>query len=207
MNTKLTQQQLNEIIELHQLWVECQPNGKRAIFYGIDLSGLDFQNKNLRNAIFRRSNLSNTNFCGATLYNADFSRADLSGSDLSKANIRYATLTDANLTGVNLSYADMYGSNLINADLTNANLYNTDISNTDLRGTNLTNANLIVLQLPIWSVYIHKDTIRVGIQHHSHEAWLSFSDEEIQKMHPHALDWWKKHKTLIVAGIEYIKAQ
>jgi uncharacterized protein YjbI with pentapeptide repeats len=207
MTTKLTQQELNRVIDDHHLWLECQPGGKKATFHRLDLSGLDFQNKDLRHAIFRGSDLSGTNFCGANLHNADLSRTNLNGADFSNTNIRYADLRYSKLIGVNLSDANMYGSNLTYVDLTNANLHNTDLSNTDIRGVELTGANLIVLSLPIWSVYIHKETIRVGAQHHSHEAWLGFSDEEIREMHPHALTWWKSHKMLIVAGIEYIKAQ
>jgi uncharacterized protein YjbI with pentapeptide repeats len=88
-----------------------------------------------------------------------------------------------------------------------ANLNGTDIRGADLRGTNFINANIITINLPFWDAFIYTETVRIGCQHHSHEKWMNFSDEEIQDMHPSALRWWKEHKLLILAAIDVIKAQ
>lgn len=53
-----------------------------------------------------------------------------------------------------------------------------DLSGADLRRANLSDADLIITNLPVWTAYIHADTVRIGCQHNSHDAWLSFTDDE-----------------------------
>jgi uncharacterized protein YjbI with pentapeptide repeats len=161
-NMKLTKQQLNEIIELHQLWLEGKVGGVRANLSNDDLSGLNLRNVDLRGAYLH----------GADLRDTDLQDANLSGADLRKVDLR-------------------------NADLKGTNLHNADLRGVDL----------IVINLQGWEVYIYADSVRVGQLHYSHEAWLNFSDKKIQKMHPYALKWWKKHKLLIASCIETIKDQ
>jgi hypothetical protein len=113
----------------------------------------------------------------------------------------------ADLSGADLSGAYLRGTDLSGADLSGADLRGTDLRGTDLRGADLRGADIIIIKLPIWDAYIYAETIRIGCQHHKHDEWLRFSDEEIQKMNSSALDWWAEYKPLIVAGIEIIKAQ
>jgi hypothetical protein len=124
-------------------------------------------------------------------------RADLSGADLSGADLRGTDLSGADLSGADLRGTDLRGTDLRGADLSGAYL----------RGADLRGADIIIIKLPIWDAYIYAETIRIGCQHHKHDEWLRFSDEEIQKMNSSALDWWAEYKPLIVAGIEIIKAQ
>ena len=87
-----TQEELNEILRLHNLYLENDPEGVRA-----DLEDADLENADLSNADLRR---------------ADLRFADLKNADLSNANLRYA-----NLKGSNLSYADLSNANLEKANL------------------------------------------------------------------------------------------
>ena len=61
--------------------------------------------------------------------------------------------------------------------------------------------------LPIWVVYVYETHLKIGCQYYTHDEWLSFEDSRISKMHSKALEWWKEHKPLIIAGIETVKAQ
>lgn len=70
---------------------------------------------------------------------------------------------------------------------------------------NLRGANFLVLMLPIWTVYIHKQTVRIGCKHYTHDEWLAFSDSEIHDMDSKALGWWKQYKPVIEAGINTLK--
>lgn len=70
MQTKLTQDQLNQIIADHKEWWYDSPKGKRA-----NLRSADLSDANLRSADLRSANLS-----GADLRSADLSDADLSGA-------------------------------------------------------------------------------------------------------------------------------
>ena len=73
----MTKEELQGILEKHQLWLEGSEEGERA-----DLSD-------------------------AYLFLADLSGADLSYADLSDADLSYADLSGANLSYANLSYANL----------------------------------------------------------------------------------------------------
>ena len=94
---EMTQCDLNTIIQLHEKWLNGEPEGKKA-----DLSN---------------TNLSNTNLRGAILHGANLHGAILSGANLNGAN-----LNDANLNDANLRSADLHGANLHGAILSGANL-------------------------------------------------------------------------------------
>ena len=77
---KITQEELNEILEKHKKWLEDNEVGERADLSVADLSG-------------------------ANLSVADLSVADLSGANLSVANLSVADLSGANLSGAkNISF-------------------------------------------------------------------------------------------------------
>ena len=79
---EMTQCDLNTIIQLHEKWLNGEPEGKKA----------DLSNTNLSN-----TNLSNTNLHGANLHGADLHGADLHGAILSGANLNDAILRGANV--------------------------------------------------------------------------------------------------------------
>ena len=72
-----TPKELQEILRLHRLWANGDPNGRRADLRGADL---------------RSANLSNANLSGADLRSANLRSADLRGADLRSANLRSAKL-------------------------------------------------------------------------------------------------------------------
>ena len=144
---KITQEELNEILEKHKKWLEDNEVGERADLSvanlsganlsvanlsvadlsganlsRADLSGANLRWANLRVADLRWANLSGADLRGADLSGANLSVADLSGADLSVANLRWANLSVADLSGANLSGADLRGANLSGADLSGANL-------------------------------------------------------------------------------------
>ena len=94
---RYTQEQLNEIIKRHKLWLENEEGGQCA-------------------------NLSGANLHGVNLSDANLSYANLSGANLSGANLSYANLRRANLYKANLNGANLKGTNLSGANLSDANL-------------------------------------------------------------------------------------
>ena len=80
----MTQTELNEVLELHKLWLDSVAVGVRANLSDANLSG---------------ANLSDANLSDANLRCANLSGANLSGADLSGANLSDATLSYANLSG------------------------------------------------------------------------------------------------------------
>lgn len=118
----MNDEQLKEILELHEKWLRKEEDGVRA---------------NLRHANLRGANLRHSNLRGANL-----SGANLSGANLRVVNLSGADLRDVNLSGANLIAADLSGANLISANLSCADLTGADISYADLRDSNLGGANL-----------------------------------------------------------------
>ena len=62
MYKKITQEELEQFLRKHKLWLECNPDGERA-----DLSGADLSWADLSWADLSRANLSWANLSGADL--------------------------------------------------------------------------------------------------------------------------------------------
>lgn len=100
---KLTQEQLNKILEEHKHWLNEDCEGwetMRADFSYCELCHTDLSGANLRCANLSCADLSDADLSGAELSDADLSGANLSGADLCSAN-----LSDADLSGADLSCA------------------------------------------------------------------------------------------------------
>ena len=81
--------ELHEIIRKHNLWLQGEDGGERAILRGAILS----------RAILREADLSRADLSGAILRWADLRVADLSGAILRVADLRVANLLGAILSG------------------------------------------------------------------------------------------------------------
>ena len=95
MGNKLTQKEINKIIENHKHWLNE------------DVDGWDNMKAN-----FSNQDLSYVYLSGANLHGAD-----LGGANLSYASLCFANLSGANLHGAELGSADFRSANLNNADL------------------------------------------------------------------------------------------
>jgi uncharacterized protein YjbI with pentapeptide repeats len=122
-----------------------------------NLSLLDLQEANLREADLFGANLGRANLREADLGGANLGKAYLRGADLREANLGRAALGranlgGANLGGANLGRADLGGANLGGAalggaalgraNLREANLFGANLRDADLREANLGGANL-----------------------------------------------------------------
>jgi len=131
----------------------------------------------------------------------------LSGNGGERADLRYANLSGANLRGANLSGANLRGANLSGADLSGADLNGADLSYADLSGANLSGAGFIEIRTDIWTAQTHKTTVRIGCQHHTHDEWMKFTDNEIAAMESRALKWWKTWRPAIEIAIKAVNEQ
>ena len=115
---------------------------------GADLSGKNFDNLNLQNAVFDKADLSNTSFKNANIDGARFVFANLDNSNLlDRIDLSDINLAGANISNVSLKGKDLSGTILTGADLSNSNLTGVDLSGKDLTKTilidvNLSNSNL-----------------------------------------------------------------
>jgi len=83
---KITQEELDSVISLHQVWLNGDGGGQ-ADLSCYDLTGMDLSECNLTSANFR-------------------------GSNLTSADLRGTTLTKANLVGTTISYVWLYDADL-----------------------------------------------------------------------------------------------
>jgi uncharacterized protein YjbI with pentapeptide repeats len=144
----------------------------------------------------------------ADLQYAKLQDADLWGADLRNADLQYADLWGADLRNANLLVADLCGADLQRANLQCAKLQYTNLQDTNLKDTNLKDTNLRWVvgdgkriktiddryRIVIMPEY---DVMAIGCEQHSIAKWMNFSDEEIDKMHTDALQWWKAWKPRI----------
>ena len=145
----MTQEQLNETLHLHSLWLSDDCKGERADLSYADLS---YANHN-------RANLSN---------------ADLSYADLNHADLSYANLNHANLNFADLDHADLSNANLNHADLRNTHLRNTILSNAKRHGKTIKNfARWDNLYLYDVEILVHEEgvVVKMGCQIRSLERW------------------------------------
>lgn len=105
MGNKLTQKEINKIIENHKHWLNE------------DVDGWDNMKANFSNQDLSYAYLSGANLNYANLSDVDFRGTDLRNANLCNANLSYADLSDANLHGAYLGSADFRSANLNNADL------------------------------------------------------------------------------------------
>jgi hypothetical protein len=115
--------------------------------------------------------------------------ADLRGADLWCANLR-----GADLRGVDLLGADLWGADLWGADLEGANLQGADIRLVIGDGKRVKTTIIDRYRIVIMQEY---GVMAIGCKQYSINEWMNFSDEEIDKMHTDALQWWKAWKPRI----------
>ena len=139
--------ELKTILDLHEKWLNGEPDGKKADLRwadlrlanlsGADLHGADLTGANLRAANLRWADLSeaclcDAELCGANLYMTNLIKADLNCADLRFANIYGTDLNYARLSFADLSRTSLHRANLIGADLRCANLHDANLYMTNL---------------------------------------------------------------------------
>ena len=107
--------ELNKILNLHKLWLNDDPKGRRA-----DLTDAILTNATLTNADLTSAILTNATLTNADLRNADLTNATLTNADLRNAILSGAILSGAYLSGADLSDADLSGAILSGAILSGA---------------------------------------------------------------------------------------
>jgi uncharacterized protein YjbI with pentapeptide repeats len=154
--TRISKEDFDDIIARHNKWLNKEPGGKEADFYGISLSGLDLSNYqfvkvNFRysicwqtkftNAYFKKCNFYKSNIYGADFTNACFyevncKRASMSSSDFTGAKIRHSKFKEANLQCV------LFRNTLMSScDCTDASFYNANITKSRFLRTKTDNAD------------------------------------------------------------------
>jgi uncharacterized protein YjbI with pentapeptide repeats len=112
--------------------------GTPSVFDGVDLRGL----KNLRGFNLTAVSARRAVFYGLDMEGIQLQGARLEGADLRGVNLRRADLRGARLTGVMMSGADLRGARLEPLVLEGGRLLPTDLTSADLRRVNFSGADL-----------------------------------------------------------------
>ncbi len=92
----ISQEEFNSMLYEHQKWLYSRMNsGKRAIFYGLNLKGFNFKNKNISYAIFDKCDLRYANFEATILRSVVFSNTDLTYAHFKRVILNNADLSTA----------------------------------------------------------------------------------------------------------------
>ena len=188
----MTQEQIKEVIALHQDWLNDKVEGVRA-----DLRKADLREANLRGANLRGANLRKADLSGAALRKAGLSRADLRG-----ANLRGANLRGANLRYADLGEANLGDANLREADLRGASLRDADLGGVRLKATKGDGKYIKSIRTKRYLINYTASVLQIGCKNHLISEWVEFEDKEISQMDSGALEWWKKWKSTIMQTIE-----
>ncbi len=136
--TSIHPEQLREILEAHQLWLQTDGSrGERAQLQRTDLHKANLQGATLDKADLQEADLSEANLEGATLRWAELQKADLH-----KANLQRASLHRANLHEAHLKRADLQEASLNDADLQQADLCYAILEKATLHRVKLQKADL-----------------------------------------------------------------
>lgn len=105
----MTQAELNELLKLHQLWLDSNGReGKRLDLRYVDLEGANLRFGYLPGVILRGACLVEVDLTGADLRGADLEGALLSHANLEGANLEGAKFKDVMLEDVNLTNTGVY---------------------------------------------------------------------------------------------------
>jgi hypothetical protein len=205
---KITQEEWDEKLVLHGMFLDRKKGGERLILIGYDLSEIVFkENINLKFAILNKCNLEEADLEEADLEEANLEKADLEGANLEKVILKRANLKGTNLRYAYLKYANLYKANLYRAYLEEASLKDANFEEASLKDANFENTignnkEIKTLELGIYVINYTSKVIQIGCKNYTIEEWFQFSDGEIDEMDGYALEWWNKHKNILKEKIE-----
>lgn len=113
----LTQKELDEMCQKHDLFLKGSPEGERADFSDCNLSGLNLVGKNVMGVSFEYSILDNCNMDRISADYCNFNGASLRGVYLHEASAKEANFINADLSGSYLDNIVCYNADFEKADL------------------------------------------------------------------------------------------
>ncbi|MED9880682.1 MAG: pentapeptide repeat-containing protein [Ruminococcus sp.] len=116
---KMTDEELKNILNLHEKWLNGEPDGVQANLHDVDLTGIYLINKNLSWASLHHVILKHS-----ILDNANLKHVNLLNVNLEYSSLRNTNLESAVLCKVNFSDANIIGANFCNAVLENVSFEN-----------------------------------------------------------------------------------
>lgn len=108
----MTQKEFDEMMRLHEIWLDGEEGGRRAIMQGEDL----------RNVNMNRADMMGVNMQRANTQRADMQDANMWGADMRGANMQRANMQRANMQHVDMQHADMRSAEMQRTDMRGVNI-------------------------------------------------------------------------------------
>lgn len=124
----MLQHEIEKVLELHELWLNGFPEGKRA-----DLSGQDLSGQNLSSVDLSEAVLVGTDFTDALLDNACLYNVVATGANFTRASMKRSKLIDGRFENAVFAKSDLSFANLSCSDFTNANMQEAQLNHVHKR--------------------------------------------------------------------------
>lgn len=155
MTKKISQSEFEDMMENHLEWGYNKSKGKRASFYGCDLSGrifnnrilyeVDFSNSILKNCTFENSNLTRSFFSFSILTSSVFKNCLLLETDFLKAEMQNSFLLRCECIGSNFSNANLINATLEHSNFSRCNFISSSLLNSSLKGSKIGSPGMFLL--------------------------------------------------------------
>lgn len=119
---KMTQEQLNDIVYKHSLWISNIPHGVRAIIREASLDGLTLEDCNLSGAIFIDSTIVNCKMINIQLYKTGFYDCGIYNSKLKYIDLNCTKIIDSRINEVEAERIKMRKTEIIDTNIYDCNL-------------------------------------------------------------------------------------
>ena len=130
---KMSQEELDAIIEKHEKWLSGDPDGERAELSGFMFDRLDLSSRNLTRIVLRNCHFRMCNITKSRLIDSDFTESDFRFCDLSFANMRGCSMHNTGAESSDFDHCDFDAS-----DMSSCMFARCSLLVSSFRGSNLT---------------------------------------------------------------------
>ena len=185
----LANEEFDEIIKQHALWLEDDKKGKRADLSGYNLSEFDLAEINLSKAIlegsaFWKAKMTKINLSGALMRNCNILDSDLTEAVLDDIDCRGSHITHSNLTKVHATRAIfsncvMWDNNYTEAVMTASDFTSAEVCDGKFTSANMSYCNFWMANLDY--AHFDKANMKGAILAWTKDSyWATFKEADMQ---------------------------
>ena len=120
---KITQEELDELLIKHNLWLAGEAGGKRAILFEYDLRNIIMRNCDLRRCVMSKCDMRDCIISNCELSGSGMLGSDMRNCNIGKCDMRNCTISKCDLSNCNISKCDLSGSDLSNCNTSGAKIF------------------------------------------------------------------------------------
>jgi hypothetical protein len=138
----ITQNQFDEMLDLHDKWLRDSPEGRRADFRHTNLSQINMAGANMARSNMAHAYMARANMEGAYMEGANMEHAYMEGANMAGAYMAYAFME-----GAYMAYAYMLGANMSHAYMVHANMARSNMAHANMAYANMAHANMALANI------------------------------------------------------------